>query len=901
MKPICLEMSAFGSYGGVEKVDFSEKQEGLFLITGDTGAGKTTVFDAMMYALYGKTSGGARDGSMMRSHYAGRDVKTYVIFKFSFQGREYQITRNPEYQIEKILKNGKVKQQKVAQGLELLLPEGVVFSGKKSEVEERIQEIVGLTPEQFTQMAMIAQGDFLKLIYAKTDERKKIFSHLFGTGIYSDIAEALKRYAAELEDKIRSKNQAVEQEYARKVLPMGFEDDERDMEEGHAGKLLILDGYIAFGREREREVGKTLAECKNARQKLLEQITRAQAAEKLFHAYEKALKQQQSLEDRREEILATERRIRRGEAAEKVWQEEQKVTDEKKNLEENLKRKQELKDKEKILRKSLEVSELAEIWIENRRKNFLLELLSEDLALCLRQREKTEKKKEIWQKLVEESLAKRNVYEEKYAVFLREQAGILAKDLTEGEPCPVCGSKEHPCKARLSNEAVSQLEVEEARKARDLAETKREQAQQKYRLEEQNLQQMWQQLADQGKKLLGGELSAEELQDNIPEEQASLRKQAEGYEARLLESEYWKEFLDQIKDCTKTDRQKGMSFFEKMREEAQGYIRQMAEEKSRNAGNLEAVEKEEKKLLDGIKKQEALFLQTRKRSGFEDEISYRQAISTEKEREKWKGEILSYRKEMDEKEGEIRGLKSQLKGKKQEDTEKLEIREKELKQQIKELENQKMDCYAANETNRKVRQNLISFENESKMLREEAAVAGSLARTAGGRLSQSAKMDLETYVQRRYFKQIIAQANKRFIPMTGKQFMLRIKEEPVGKGKNEGLDLMVYAIATGTLRDIRTLSGGESFLAALSMALGLSDIVMKQSGGIRLDMMFIDEGFGSLDEESRKKAIEVLQELSVGHRLIGIISHVTELKEQLDHKLCVTRNEKGSSVCWEIS
>ncbi len=291
----------------------------------------------------------------------------------------------------------------------------------------------------------------------------------------------------------------------------------------------------------------------------------------------------------------------------------------------------------------------------------------------------------------------------------------------------------------------------------------------------------------------------------------------------------------------------------------------------------------------------------RKEAGFESETQYRESLAEEKDREQWEEEIRSYQNQVNLKEGEVKGLLSQLRGKQQQDMEELQRQEKELSQRLKDMEEQHMGYHAANETNRKIQKNLISLEEESKALKRDAAVAESLSKTAGGRLTQSVKMDLETYVQRRYLKQIIAQANKRFIKMTDRQFMLSMKEDSAGKGKNEGLDLMVYAIPTGTLRDIRTLSGGESFLAALSLALGLSDIVMRQSGGIRLDMMFIDEGFGSLDEESRKKAIEVLRELSVGNRLIGIISHVTELKEQLDYKLCVTRNEKGSSVCWEIS
>ncbi|MDE6905141.1 MAG: SMC family ATPase [Lachnospiraceae bacterium] len=901
MKPIYIEMSAFGSYGGVETVDFSRKQEGLFLITGDTGAGKTTVFDAMMYALYGKTSGGERSGAMMRSHYAGRNTKTYVRFAFTFLGENYQITRNPEYVMEKTLKNGKIKQQKVSQSVELLLPEGKVFPGKKQEVEERIREIVGLTGEQFCQMAMIAQGDFLKLLYAKTDERKKIFSHLFGTGIYVKIQEEFRRHAAVLEDRIKEKSQAYRQEYARKIIPPGLEDTGEDTGE-YVSNLSVLEEYISFGKNREREIKAARTECKDEHQKILEQISIAQETEKLFAHWKKALLEQEELSQRRDEILNLEKRLKKGEAAEWVRQKEENAADAKTAWEENQKYKGNLRAKDDMLKQSLELSQNAVLWLESYRKMFLLGILSQELGECIKHRKQEEERKEIWQKSVEDSLAKRDAYEKKYSVFLREQAGILAKELKEKEPCPVCGAREHPHPACLTCEAVGQQEVEKAREIRDEAEEKREKAHQEYRLKEQQSRNLWQQFFLHVKDSFGEELSEREAEEKMIRAEESLEEEAAEREKKLEKSGDWQGFIREIKAHAKTCRgQEGVSYMEEMKGEADKRIQKMQEEKDTNRGTLEAVEQEGDRLFKEWDNQNTIFQSALGAAGFEDETAYRESLAGERERNRWAEEIRSYQNQVVLKEGEVKGLSSQVKGKKQRDMEGLKTREKELRQRQGELENQYMKCHSANENNRNVRQNLISLENECKMLREDAAVAESLSRTAGGRLNQSVKMDLETYIQRRYFKQIIAQANKRFIAMTDRQFMLRLKEETLGKGRNEGLDLMVYAIATGTLRDIRTLSGGESFLAALSLALGLSDIVMKQSGGIRLDMMFIDEGFGSLDEGSRKKAIEVLQQLSMGHRLIGIISHVTELKEQLDDKLCVTRNEKGSSVCWEIS
>ena len=226
---------------------------------------------------------------------------------------------------------------------------------------------------------------------------------------------------------------------------------------------------------------------------------------------------------------------------------------------------------------------------------------------------------------------------------------------------------------------------------------------------------------------------------------------------------------------------------------------------------------------------------------------------------------------------------------------------KEETTKVKQLERRRLQLHSAYQTNKAVWENSRKYQEEGIRLLEEDQVVKSLYRTAGGRLSGSAKIDFETYIQRQYFKQIIHEANKRLLTMSGQQFMLKLKEESdVGKRSNEGLDLSVYSLVTNSERDVKTLSGGESFMAALSMALGLSDIVGKNAGGIQMDMLFIDEGFGSLDADSRNQAIEVLQQLTGGKRMVGIISHVTELKEQIDHKLVVTRSDKGSKVSWEL-
>ena len=289
-------------------------------------------------------------------------------------------------------------------------------------------------------------------------------------------------------------------------------------------------------------------------------------------------------------------------------------------------------------------------------------------------------------------------------------------------------------------------------------------------------------------------------------------------------------------------------------------------------------------------------------SSFADEEAYKQAYLPERSRERLERESREYREKCTLTEGQLVTWEKALKGKEKQDTSELKVKLQEVQQAAKQLERRKMQLHAAHQTNRAVLENSRNYMESDARLAEEDMVVKSLYRTAGGKLSGSAKIDFETYIQRQYFKQIIHEANKRLLTMSGQQFMLKLKEESdVGKRSNEGLDLSVYSLVTDSERDVKTLSGGESFMAALSMALGLSDIVGKNAGGIQMDMLFIDEGFGSLDANSRNQAIEVLQQLSGGKRMVGIISHVTELKEQIDHKLVVTRSDKGSRVNWEMS
>ena len=302
-----------------------------------------------------------------------------------------------------------------------------------------------------------------------------------------------------------------------------------------------------------------------------------------------------------------------------------------------------------------------------------------------------------------------------------------------------------------------------------------------------------------------------------------------------------------------------------------------------------------------VQKKIRSYKQIIKEQGFEDEESYHSQCMTERELEEAEQWIEAYQKELQELEANRTLLEQQLEGKERKDTEQIAREIKEASGELEEIRKEYMKLHNTNERNREIRDNLKRNFEKNSGLQKQYEIVGNLSKTANGNLSGSAKLDFETYIQRQYFRQIIRAANKRLVRMTSGEFILQCRDvEKLGSQGQAGLDLDVYHMATDTVRDVKTLSGGESFMAALSMALGLSDIVQNTAGAIHLDTMFIDEGFGSLDDVSRDQAIRVLNDLADKDRLIGIISHVNELKEQIDHKLVVKKNEKGSSVSWSL-
>ena len=991
MRPVRLEMSAFGSYADKTSIDFSKIKNGLFLITGDTGAGKTTIFDAITFALYGETSGGKRDGNMMRSQYANEDSETYVEFEFVYRKETYIIRRNPEYLRLGKRKNadGTAKYVKETSKVELVLPDGNVFTGKKKETDAKIVEILGLDAVQFTQIAMIAQGDFLKLLHAESKERRKIFSRIFHTRYYYQVQEQLKKHSSELYFKLQNSIEDSRKEMERTELP-----EDKELEKiwkeikkqevpSYEKSMELLDKILRIFENQEEEVKKEYDIRNKKVDELNAKIQKATLENGLLTAYEKAKEEKEALESQKEEFHDVRLKIDRIRQAEKIIPEMEGLRNAVtavENSERQLKilNEQDIRQQEKLVAlkhfKEVAIKEYEEkepaltkqiIKIKDTFERYeRVDFLRRELEKIQKQTEKTMKELEtckavqneikaavllerlenLQQKINECCLYEQKVkelriryqnamtdYEYKYAIFLNEQAGILAHGLTEGQECPVCGSKEHPKKAKVSENAVTQQEVNEARQVRNRYEKERDEAALKY-------QEMLNQFAniralfkEELFKYTEIELDPDEKDFGRNSALSSMVRERFGKPGKNVSETALKEALNTEQElreliqrqkevygnlCAEYEtRKEGLLY--RTKEEAEGNVRgletQLSELKEKNnscqkryqemAGNIERLrgqmEREEyalkqyKKAQMNAKQKFSEKLHSLKFS--EEEL--KEILVKRRDAESMEKALSDYNRRLQENEGRIRELKVQTADTHHTDTNIIVEEKKRHELELKKIQESKLLLYSYLRKNKEIKTNLEKLYREREGLQKQYEMVSNLSRTANGNLSGSVKLDFETYVQRQYFKKIIYAANRRLVRMTNGEFILQCRDvKNLGNQGQAGLDLDVYHMLTDSVRDVKTLSGGESFMASLSMALGLADIVQNAAGGIRLDTMFVDEGFGSLDDMARDQAIKVLNELAGNDRLVGIISHVNELKEQIDTKIIVTRTEKGSKI-----
>ena len=1067
MRPLTLTMRAFGSYNKETTVDFTRPNQKLFLITGDTGAGKTTIFDAIVFALYGETSasgrsGGRRQGEDLQSQFADLDTEPFVKLTFSEvhggEKRHYTVTRTPRcHQSLKQKAGSRPKGETVS----LSMPDGLVYTGNLRETNQKIGEIVGLTKEQFMQVAMIAQGEFMELLCAGADKKKDIFRKLFRTRLYQDVVDELKRRLDDAAKRVTEIRSAFQAEAGHVVIPEELDGMERLKEirsrllTSEGGTVMDMEALLAelsalcsrlkegaalaaseryeAGRRRDeardaytgaQDLARAFEELERSERALAEceaEEGRIQEAGRLMIQINAACEIQplhQRMGDAEKDAAETERKLadlkgslpdlnldrQRAEASEAEARSVQaagieeftRVSERVSRALQVLERIRATTERFEEWRAALSAAEMTSLQAKDALMNFEAreaawrarekELEGADLRLAhwevrrreaedlmvevslaedagrdaQRQRAETERLQGEYASVREEYNRKRDEYVRRQEEFLDAQAGFIAwEKLRPGEPCPVCGSLDHPrpCllpegSRDLTREVVDALAEEVASLQQDL--TKRSTAsgsalsllEEKERTLKGALARLQERLArsvpeaseapslDQVRALLeswraGIRAEGVALQEgaqalsrikeslkSVDEQRQALTiavdqavRTAHQAESALAAAEAELRGLEGQRDyATVADAQSALdearvakrkadSTFEAAREAAQAArsslenaeaaIARFAEELPLQREEAERRRQAYEALMDEKKLSEADWMETVRRHGREDVGALLD-------------EVEAHRKKKAAAEGARDAALKAVNGREKPVMEDLERARDKAEEELEKARAAWARLDRAFEADDAALCALSPRMEERKQVAREHARLNGLHRGLGGRES-GARMDIETFVQRHYLQRILHAANTRFQDMTAGQFELRlVQEDQAGEGRNQGLDLVVYSSVTGRERRVWTLSGGESFVAALSLALGMADLIQESASSISLDMIFIDEGFGSLDDRTRNQAVRVLQRIA-GSRLIGIISHVTELKQEIEDQLIVSKDSEGSRVRWQIS
>ncbi len=1091
MKPIQLTMQAFGSYGKKTVIDFTKPDQNLFLITGDTGAGKSTIFDAIVFALYGEASSvvNKKNGTELQSQFSENSVEPFVELVFSErEGSEdvhYTVRRVPKH-IRPLKRGTGFKEE--SGSVSLIMPDGMEYPSK--ETDKKLEEIVGLTKGQFMQVAMIAQGEFMALLRAKSDEKKVIFRRLFNTELYQDIVDELAKRRKDKQGKIAQIKTACQTEVGHITVPeteisektetgaAEKADDAAETDDSCSRKIHLKDlkdrilkserlsladmeellqelqrtceqlkEKVKHSEERRNQLNqdylerrdasakaeqlqerfkeldlaeRELAECEKEKnlvgkwQLLTGQIEAAWDVQAVWQRYqdvkqqleatEKALKshelalpeaeenygqskkalqqakaaQEQALTEYSKILERVEKDLKSfakiaaskqaaaeaGKMAEAASRQEKEAADSLNLLEEQEKQWQQQAEKLSdtdsraaiLLGQQREIRDMAE-----NLKNWQREEEN-----CYRQRQTAENAQTAYIQAQDIYIRENEVYTQASSAFFDAQAGILAKKLQPGQPCPVCGSVEHPHphqmeRASLTKEELDVLaqKLQKLQKQREKKSNQAGAAAAALEASERSCHQMGEQLYRKAQAYDNGGKNCETVDANDAFDSQWLAKQLKRWQRewqdrdsqlqndrknllqlkRLMEDAVSKkkelsekkekagQQLSQIKERLAAaeaalENMETSTYYES-ETVAREILTKASEKKSDSDRNYKCCEKAEQEAGNRKERTEERIHQFRqslpsqqkacreRKTAYEQIMENRQLTETQ-----WQSLTKHYTKEdrlrlaeqinrWQEKKIAAERLKeaseAAIGDRMKPDMEQLLLQQNEAEAAWKK-EQEVYDRYTEiYKTNLKVYEALMPKMDERSRIMEEHKRLDDLYNLLAGKVTGS-RMDIETYVQRYYLERILYAANRRFLEMSAGQFELRMCDiTKAGEGRNRGLDLMVYSNVTGKEREVRTLSGGESFMAALSLALGMADQIQQSSSAIHLDMMFIDEGFGSLDSHSRDQAVRVLQQMAGGSKLIGIISHVSELKQEIEDQLIVSKNEDGSSVRWQIS
>ncbi|MBE5963036.1 MAG: SMC family ATPase [Lachnospiraceae bacterium] len=1051
MKPVTLIMSGFGPFGGEVTVPFEKfGGNGLFLISGDTGAGKTTIFDAVSFALFGNASGENRTADCFRSDFAKPDQKTFVDLTFIHKKKQYQVIRNPLYKRAKKVGNGTTDEKADAT---LIMPDQSVITGYTT-VTKRMEELLGVDWKQFKQIAMIAQGEFMELLTADSVSRAAIFRKVFGTGIYDDMQRKLRNMANSLKSECDDVDKSILQ-YVSGITP--DEDNENyDMivswkmekdinkldvmiellkeiliadkkrfkqvkEESDRVTKAIAEKAAEFAvADRDNKMILQLAKAKKAYGLLQERATEMKEEEERWNLGKKALYQVKPVKDMQEralrEVVSLKAAVENGtaeketleaqyaakqkEVAEILKKKEElgKITLELSRLKEEMKKfvmmegyqkslnallvkKQEAKEKiEKLSREKERMSSQLEqetkteqsfIGLEKEMFDCIAKLeeagrtltglkaLSEQIASLQEAEEELFLKN--WEYLTAESAyaIHNQSYVEAEQRYFREQAGIMASTLLEGEPCPVCGSTTHPKRAVMEGDTITEAELKKKKTALDKAHSVMTKAGSACSTQnakndmllgqvKKSIKELGVNMSDATKDMdrkafrVSAETAVKEKQALAKEEQTGLEtmkqqlvlkeeeKKTVAKRILILKEQLGKteETLSALKEAEShlmTEHTGLTSMIDTLKkdihhatkEEAEGKQAELKEVQNTLSTQVEMAERElhecdvkrnrvtailaenvkslaaKSEELSALEKQLA---DRMKENGFVSISMYEEALLKEDMIESLAKKIDMYQKEVRLHEQTIAQLSKETKGKVVKDLTDLKMEQTNLNAEKKELDDKLQTIYSRHKNNEDIGKNIASQYKEQKRLRKEYLLVNELNRTANGDINGKAKIPFEQYVQAFYFNQIIHEANKRLYKMSNTQYELMRKADSSDMRSLSGLELEVMDYYTGKARSVKSLSGGESFKASLALALGLSDVIQRFAGGIELDAMFIDEGFGSLDSNSLEQAIEALALLTTGNRMVGIISHVGELKERIEKQIIIKKSMEGSQI-----
>ena len=865
MRPLKLTVSAFGPYADIEVIDFQKiGLQGVYLISGDTGAGKTTIFDAVTFALYGEASGGKerRTGKSFRSDYALPAQETFVLLQFEHRGEEWLVKRSPEYKRPKLVGTGETQQ--LAKATLSNIATGETVDGV-SQVNAKIVELIGLTQDQFTRTAMIAQGDFLKILNSSSDERRALFQKLFDTRVYADVQQNLKdlcRREAEAQKKLDS-------EILFNAGMIVSDDEEindlKDKQYSSAKLPELLEKQVRSQKTRLEEKEKAAEETAQKILELGDSIAHAQLINRCIDDLSKKKEQLNALDKRLPEIKALKEKLLCAKRAAKA---NEKYKTLQANAEMISAAKQNLKQANEKLNSALEAlpetqkaydAQLATRIDEERyrARNELLKALSSEAKAKAQLESQVRLSESEIGKLSKASILADRKYLSVKEAFYTNQAALLASELREGVPCPVCGSVDHPKPALIQGENVS-------RKDMDAAEKESKCASEKLHAKEAELSQQKGRLMQ-----LIERLNSSDAGEDLDEEKLKQAAQEAYDKAEKLRVD---------------------------REKAGRKLQELEKDISACKGRIEEIEAAESTASARKTALESEFDSELSKQGFGSVNDMLSALMPDDKMQAVSSEIDEYEHGVTALNASVSELQNTIGGETHRDIDGLrkaqddsKARETLLRKELSEL----TAAFGANSDVLKNLKRLLPLREEHVKYR---AMLEDMYATVSGQKKQATKLTLEAYVQRYYFERVVSAANERLDQLTSGLYKLRVKQFGTNLVSQSGLDLEVLDGNTGQWRDVNTLSGGESFQASLALALGLSDTVQALSGGIRLDALFIDEGFGTLDENALQNAMRLLGELAMGRRLIGIISHMPELRERIPKQLRVTKTLRGATT-----